>query len=40
LRGEASQAIHLLLNLTKAMPMDVSIRTRLIDLLKDQGRNK
>ena len=39
LRGEASQAIHLLINLTKAMPMDISIRTRLIDLLKDQGRN-
>lgn len=40
LRGEASQAIQLLFNLTKAMPMDVSIRTRLIDLLKDQGRNE
>ena len=40
LRGEASQAIQLLMNLAKAMPMDVSIRSRLIDLLKDQGRSE
>ena len=28
------------MNLAKAMPMDVSIRSRLIDLLKDQGRSE
>jgi len=38
LRGETAQAIRLLGRVTKLAPMDLSIRSSLIDLLKSIGR--
>jgi tetratricopeptide (TPR) repeat protein len=38
LRGETSQAIRLLGHVTQMIPMDVGIRSRLIELLTAQGR--
>lgn len=38
LRGEAAQAIRLLQRVIPMAPMDLSIRTQLIDLLRAQGR--
>lgn len=38
LRGEAAQAVRLLNRVTQMAPMDLSIRSRLIELLTSQGR--
>jgi tetratricopeptide (TPR) repeat protein len=38
IRGESAQAIRLLSRVTKLAPMDLSIRSMLIDLLKSIGR--
>ena len=38
LRGETGQAIRLLSRVTKLAPMDLSVRSNLIDLLKSIGR--
>jgi tetratricopeptide (TPR) repeat protein len=39
LRGEAAQAVRLLNRVTQMAPMDLSVRSRLIELLTSQGRN-
>jgi len=38
LRGEAAQAIRLLTRVTNVAPMDLMVRSRLIELLSSQGR--
>lgn len=38
LRGEVGQAVRLLTRVTQMAPMDLSVRSRLIDLLAAQGR--
>lgn len=38
LRGEAEQAIRLLTRVTQMAPMDITVRTRLIDLLTANGK--
>ena len=38
LRGETAQAVRLLNRLIKVVPMDLTVRNRLIDLLSAQGR--
>jgi tetratricopeptide (TPR) repeat protein len=38
LRGEASQAISLLMRVTQIAPMDLAVRNHLIELLTEQGR--
>jgi tetratricopeptide (TPR) repeat protein len=39
-RGEAARAAKILQEVLRLNPFDVSVRTRLIDLLKDQGRTE
>ena len=38
-RGDAAQAIRLLTRVTRLVPMDISVRRNLIDLLRSNGRN-
>lgn len=38
IRGEANQAIQLLLEVAKATPMDISVRIKLVEMLMQQGR--
>lgn len=40
LRGGSTQAVQLLLRVTQMVPMDLSVRGRLINLLADQGRTE